>query len=56
LALKEDEFSLGGLNSRTDLHVIMGMVLPPIAPAMSELSTDIPAKYGVNFVGIDYTT
>lgn len=56
MALKEDEFSLGGLNSRTDLHVIMGMVLPPIAPAMSELSTDIPAKYGVHFGGIDYTT
>lgn len=56
MALKEDEFSLGGLNSRSDLHVIMGMVLPPIAPAMSELSTDIPAKYGVHFGGIDYTT
>ena len=56
LALKEDEFSLGGLNSRTDLHVIMGMVLPPIAPTMSELATDIPAKYGNYYGGMDYTS
>ena len=56
MALKEDEFSIGGLNSRSDLHVIMGMVLPPIAPAMSELATDIPAKYGNYFNGIDYTS
>ena len=56
MALKEDEFSLGGLNSRTDLHVIMGMVLPPIAPTMSELATDIPAKYGNYYGGMDYTS
>lgn len=56
MALKEDEFSLGGLNSRTDLHVIMGMVLPPIAPTMSELVTDIPAKYGNYYGGVDYTS
>lgn len=56
MALKEDEFSLGGLNSRTDLHVIMGMVLPPIAPTMSELATDIPAKYGNYYGGTDYTS
>jgi len=56
LALKEDDFSLGGLNSRTYLHVIMGMVLPPIAPTMSELATDIPAKYGNYYGGMDYTS
>lgn len=56
MTLRENEFEYGGLNSRTDLHIIMGMVIPPIAPSMAEESVDIPGRYGVHFMGTNYTS
>nr|WP_253956029.1 phage tail domain-containing protein [Lactiplantibacillus pentosus] len=44
------------MNSRDDLQVEMGNVVLPSAPAMAEQVTDIPALYGNQFNGTDFTS
>nr|WP_280639759.1 phage tail domain-containing protein [Lactiplantibacillus pentosus] len=44
------------MNSRDDLQVEMGNVVLPSAPAMAEQVTDIPAMYGNQFNGTDFTS
>ncbi|WP_195631029.1 phage tail domain-containing protein [Lactiplantibacillus plantarum] len=56
MTLKRDDFEYAGLNSRDDLQVEMGNVVLPSAPAMAEQVTDIPAMYGNQFNGTDYTS
>ncbi|WP_338230614.1 distal tail protein Dit [Lactiplantibacillus paraxiangfangensis] len=55
MTLEYDDFEYAGLNSRETLQVEMGNVILPSAPAMAEQTTDIPAKYGTQFLGTDYT-
>lgn len=54
--LNKNDFEYAGLNSRDDLQTIMGAVTLPSAPAMAEQTTDIPAMYGNQFNGMDYTS
>lgn len=54
--LNKSDFEYAGLNSRNDLQAIMGAVILPSAPAMAEQATDIPAMYGNQFNGMDYTS
>ncbi|KZU40991.1 phage tail domain-containing protein [Lactiplantibacillus plantarum] len=54
--LNKNDFEYAGLNSRDDLQAIMGAVTLPTAPAMAEQATDIPAMYGNQFNGMDYTS
>ncbi|RMW45146.1 phage tail protein [Lactiplantibacillus pentosus] len=56
MTLKQDDFEYAGLNSRDDLQVEMGNVVLPSAPAMAEQVTDIPAMYGNQFNGTDFTS
>lgn len=56
MTLKRDDFEYAGMNSREDLQVEMGNVVLPIAPAMAEQVTDIPAMYGNQFNGTDFTS
>ena len=54
--LNKNDFEYAGLNSRDDLQAVMGAVILPSAPAMAEQATDIPAMYGNQFNGMDYTS
>ncbi|WP_301698252.1 phage distal tail protein [Lactiplantibacillus plantarum] len=54
--MNKSDFEYAGLNSRNDLQAIMGAVTLPSAPAMAEQATDIPAMYGNQFNGMDYTS
>ena len=56
MVLQQDDFEYAGLNSRDDLQVEMGNVVLPSAPAMAEQATDIPAMYGNQFNGTDFTS
>lgn len=56
MTLQRDDFEYAGLNSRDDLQVEMGNVVLPSAPAMAEQATDIPAMYGNQFNGMDFTS
>jgi phage-related protein len=56
VTLQRDDFEYAGLNSRDDLQVEMGNVVLPSAPAMAEQATDIPAMYGNQFNGTDFTS
>lgn len=56
MTLKQDDFEYAGLNSWDDLQVEMGNVVLPSAPAMAEQVTDIPAMYGNQFNGTDFTS
>lgn len=56
MTLQRDDFEYAGLNSRDDLQVEMGNVVLPSAPAMAEEVTDIPAMYGNQFNGTDFTS
>ncbi|MDY1544096.1 phage tail domain-containing protein [Lactiplantibacillus pentosus] len=56
MTLKRNDFEYAGLNSRDDLQVEMGNVVLPSAPAMAEQVTDIPALYGNQFNGTDFTS
>ena len=56
MTLNQDDFEYAGLNSRDDLQVEMGNVVLPSAPAMAEQVTDIPAMYGNQFNGTDFTS
>ncbi|MBO2727281.1 phage distal tail protein [Lactiplantibacillus plantarum] len=56
MTLQRDDFEYAGLNSRDDLQVEMGNVVLPSAPAMAEQVTDIPAMYGNQFNGTDFTS
>ncbi|WP_412936639.1 phage tail domain-containing protein [Lactiplantibacillus plantarum] len=56
MTLKRDDFEYAGLNSRDDLQVEMGNVVLPSAPAMAEQVTDIPAMYGNQFNGTNFTS
>ena len=56
MTLQRDNFEYAGLNSRDDLQVEMGNVVLPSAPAMAEQVTDIPAMYGNQFNGTDFTS
>ncbi|MBS0952363.1 phage tail domain-containing protein [Lactiplantibacillus plantarum] len=56
MTLQLDDFEYAGLNSRDDLQVEMGNVVLPSAPAMAEQVTDIPAMYGNQFNGTDFTS
>jgi phage-related protein len=56
VTLQRDDFEYAGLNSRDDLQVEMGNVVLPSAPAMAEQVTDIPAMYGNQFNGTDFTS
>lgn len=55
MTLQRDDFEYAGLNSRDDLQVEMGNVVLPSAPAMAEQVTDIPAMYGNQFNGTNFT-
>ena len=54
--MNKNDFEYAGLNSRDDLQAVMGAVTLPSAPAMAEQATDIPAMYGNQFNGMDYTS
>ncbi|MGV6878053.1 phage distal tail protein [Lactiplantibacillus plantarum] len=56
MTLQRDDFEYDGLNSRDDLQVEMGNVVLPSAPAMAEQVTDVPAMYGNQFNGTDFTS
>ncbi|MEO3734031.1 phage tail domain-containing protein [Lactiplantibacillus plantarum] len=56
MTLQRDDFEYAGLNSQDDLQVEMGNVVLPSAPAMAEQVTDIPAMYGNQFNGTDFTS
>ena len=56
MTLQRDDFEYAGLNRRDDLQVEMGNVVLPSAPAMAEQVTDIPAMYGNQFNGTDFTS
>lgn len=56
MTLQRDDFEYAGLNSRKDLQVEMGNVVLPSAPAMAEQVTDIPAMYGNQFNGTNFTS
>lgn len=56
MTLQRDDFEYAGMNSRDDLQVEMGNVVLPSAPAMAEQVTDIPAMYGNQFNGTDFTS
>ncbi|WP_415380032.1 phage distal tail protein [Pediococcus pentosaceus] len=56
MTLQRDDFEYAGLNSRNDLQVEMGNVVLPSAPAMAEEVTDIPAMYGNQFNGTNFTS
>lgn len=56
MTLQRDDFEYAGLNSRDDLQVEMGNVVLPSAPTMAEQATDIPAMYGNQFNGTDFTS
>ncbi|WP_285213563.1 phage distal tail protein [Lactiplantibacillus plantarum] len=56
MTLQRDDFEYAGFNSRDDLQVEMGNVVLPSAPAMAEQVTDIPAMYGNQFNGTDFTS
>ncbi|WP_416588953.1 phage tail domain-containing protein [Lactiplantibacillus plantarum] len=56
MTLQRDDFEYAGLNSRGDLQVEMGNVVLPSAPAMAEQVTDIPAMYGNQFNGTNFTS
>ncbi|MGA3433938.1 phage tail domain-containing protein [Lactiplantibacillus plantarum] len=56
MTLQRDDFEYAGLNSRDDLQVEMGNVVLPSAPAMAEQVTDIPAMYGNQFNGTNFTS
>lgn len=56
MTLQRDDFEYAGLNSRDDLQVEMGNVVLPSAPTMAEQVTDIPAMYGNQFNGTDFTS
>jgi len=56
VTLQRDDFEYAGLNSRDDLQVEMGNVVLPSAPAMAEQVTDIPAMYGNQFNGTNFTS
>ena len=56
MTLQRDDFEYAGLNSRDDLQVEMGNVVLPSAPVMAEQVTDIPAMYGNQFNGTDFTS
>ncbi|MBC6382355.1 phage tail domain-containing protein [Lactiplantibacillus plantarum] len=56
MTLQRDDFEYAVLNSRDDLQVEMGNVVLPSAPAMAEQVTDIPAMYGNQFNGMDFTS
>ncbi|MCZ3393569.1 phage tail family protein, partial [Enterococcus faecium] len=56
MTLQRDDFEYAGLNSRDDLQVEMGNVVLPSAPAMAEEVTDIPAMYGNQFNGTNFTS
>ncbi|MBU7554441.1 phage tail domain-containing protein [Pediococcus ethanolidurans] len=48
------EFEYCGINSRTDLHLVMGHVALPIAPTISESTVSIPNKYGNEYYGTSW--
>lgn len=52
--MKKYEFEYCGINSNTDLHLVMGHVALPIAPAMSESVVSIPNKYGNEYYGTSW--
>ena len=56
MTLRRDDFEYAGMNSRDDLQVEMGNVVLPSAPSMAEQVTDIPAMYGNQFNGTDFTS
>lgn len=56
MTLQRDDFEYAGLNSRDDLQVEMGNVVLPSTPSMAEQVTDIPAMYGNQFNGTDFTS
>ncbi|MFW4406534.1 phage tail domain-containing protein [Lactiplantibacillus paraplantarum] len=56
MTLQRDDFEYAGLNSRNDLQVEMGNVVLPSTPAMAEQVTDIPAMYGNQFNGTNFTS
>ncbi|WP_076637111.1 distal tail protein Dit [Lactiplantibacillus plantarum] len=56
MTLERDDFEYAGLNSQDDLQVEMGNVVLPSAPEMAEQATDIPAMYGNQFNGTDFTS
>lgn len=49
-----DENGVNGFNSDFDLGVIVGKVIKPIAPSMTEQVQDIPARFGDIYLGTDY--
>lgn len=56
MTLQRDDFEYADLNSHDDLQVEMGNVVLPSAPAMAEQVTDIPAMYGNQFNGTNFTS
>lgn len=48
------EFEYCGINSRTDLHLVMGHVALPIAPTISESTVSVPNKYGNEYYGTSW--
>ena len=52
--MKKYEFEYCGINSWDDLHLVMGHVTLPIAPAMSESVVSIPNKYGNEYYGTSW--
>lgn len=52
--MKKYEFEYCGINSNTDLHLVMGHVALPIAPAMSESVVSVPNKYGNEYYGTSW--
>lgn len=52
--MKKYEFEYCGINSWDDLHLVMGHVALPIAPAMSESVVSIPNKYGNEYYGTSW--
>ncbi len=48
------EFEYCGINSWSDLHLVMGHVALPIAPTITESSVSMPNKYGNEFYGTSW--
>lgn len=48
------EFEYCGINSNTDLHLVVGHVALPIAPTISESAVSVPTKYGNEYYGTSW--
>ena len=48
------EFEYCGINSNTDLHLVVGHVSLPIAPTISESAVSVPTKYGNEYYGTSW--